>query len=93
MLNLSGLHVFVSLDEPFGDEIDVDWLEGVVQAGLLAAEIGGDAEVSLLITGDETVRDLNAEYRGLDETTDVLSFSAEPPGALGGRRRRADGAF
>ena len=80
LLNLSGPHVFVSLDEPFGDEIDAGWLEGVVRAGLLAAGINGDAEVSLLITGDETVRDLNAEYRGLDETTDVLSFSADHPG-------------
>ena len=80
LLNLSGLYVFVSLDEPFGDELDAGWLKGVVQAGLLAAGIDGDAEVSLLITGDEIVRDLNAEYRGLDETTDVLSFSANHPG-------------
>lgn len=80
LLNLSGLHVFVSLDEPFSDELDAGWLEGVVRKGLLAADIDGDAEVSLLITGDETVRALNAEYRGLDETTDVLSFSASHPG-------------
>ena len=80
LLNLSGLRVFVSLDEPVGDGIDAGWLEGVVQAGLLATGIDGDAEASLLITGDETVRALNAEYRGLDETTDVLSFSADHPG-------------
>ena len=80
LLNLSGLQVFVSIDDPFGGEIDAGWIEGVVRAGLLAAGIGGDAEVSLLITGDETVRNLNAEYRGLDEATDVLSFSAEHPG-------------
>ena len=80
MLDLSGLHVFASLDEPFGAEIDADWLEVVVRAGLMAAGIVGDTEVSLLITDDETVRALNAEYRGLDETTDVLSFSAEHPG-------------
>ena len=80
LLNLSGLHVFVSLDEPFGDELDAGWIEGVVQAGLQAAGIDEDAEVSLLITGDETVQALNAEYRGLNETTDVLSFSADHPG-------------
>lgn len=80
MLDLSGLYVFVSLDEPFGDDLDAGWLKGVVQGGILAAGINGDAEVSLLITGDETVRSLNAEYRGLDETTDVLSFSSSHPG-------------
>ncbi len=77
---LSGLQVSTSLDEPFDVELDPAWLEIVVRFGLQAAEITGDAEVSLLITDDETVRSLNAEYRGLDETTDVLSFSADHPG-------------
>ena len=74
------LQTLVSVDEPYDGEIDAGWLEGVARAGLAAAGVVSDAEVSLLITGDETVRALNAEYRGLDETTDVLSFSAEHPG-------------
>ena len=77
---LSGLQVLVSVDEPYEGEIDYALLEDVARAGLSAAGVAGEAEVSLLITGDETVRALNAEYRGLDETTDVLSFSAEHPG-------------
>ena len=80
MLNLSALQVFVSLDEPYTADLDARWLENVVRAGLLAVDVDGDSEVSLLITDDETVRTLNAEYRGLDETTDVLSFSADHPG-------------
>jgi probable rRNA maturation factor len=31
-------------------------------------------EVSVLLTGDEKVRELNAEYRGKDKPTNVLSF-------------------
>ena len=77
---LSGLQALVSVDEPYEGEIDAEWLEGVAQAALSVADVSGNAEVSLLVTGDETVRALNAEYRGLDETTDVLSFSAEHPG-------------
>ena len=77
---LSGLQVLVSVDEPYEGEISPAWLEDVARAGLAAAGVVGEAEVSLLITGDETVRALNAEYRGLDETTDVLSFSAGHPG-------------
>ena len=80
MEDLPGLQVLVSVDEPYEGEIDATWLEGMARAGLAAAGVAGKAEVSLLITGDETVRALNAEYRGLDETTDVLSFSAEHPG-------------
>ena len=70
----------VSIDQPYEGDIDAPWLESVTKAGLTAADITGDVEVSLLITDDETVRRLNAEYRGLDETTDVLSFSTEHPG-------------
>ena len=80
MDELPGLQTLVSVDEPYDGEIDAEWLEGVARAGLAAAGVVSGAEVSLLITGDETVRALNAEYRGLDETTDVLSFSAEHPG-------------
>ena len=76
----SGLQTHVSIDEQFEGELDVTWLESVARAGLMAAEVAGDAEASLLITGDDTVRQLNAEYRGLDETTDVLSFSTEHAG-------------
>jgi probable rRNA maturation factor len=33
-----------------------------------------NADVSLLITGDDHVRRLNSLYRGIDRSTDVLSF-------------------
>lgn len=32
-------------------------------------------ELSLLLTDDVTVKELNRTYRGVDSTTDVLSFS------------------
>ena len=34
--------------------------------------------VTLVVTNDEQVRALNAQYRGVDATTDVLSFPADP---------------
>ena len=33
-----------------------------------------DSEVSIVLTTDEDIRDLNREWRDLDESTDVLSF-------------------
>ena len=33
-----------------------------------------DAEVHLVLTGDQTVRELNRQYRKIDRATDVLSF-------------------
>lgn len=35
-----------------------------------------DPAISLLLTDDETIAELNAQWRGLDEATDVLSFPA-----------------
>ncbi len=39
-----------------------------------------DGQVSIVITGDEQVRNLNRRYRGIDSVTDVLSFPATPHG-------------
>jgi len=35
-----------------------------------------NAELSILLTGDRKMRTLNRDWRGIDKTTDVLSFSA-----------------
>ena len=71
----------VSIDEPFQGRLSEEWLRMVMTAGLAEAlPEGGPAQVGLVITGDETVRDLNRRFRGLDEVTDVLSFSAEHSG-------------
>ena len=43
-------------------------------------------ELSILVTGDARMRTLNRKWRGIDATTDVLSFSAPdgaPAGAFG----------
>lgn len=34
-----------------------------------------DSEVSLLLVDDESIRELNLSYRGMDKATDVLSFA------------------
>ncbi|ABZ84998.1 conserved hypothetical protein [Heliomicrobium modesticaldum Ice1] len=36
-----------------------------------------DTEISLVLTNDEKIRRLNAEYRNIDQPTDVLSFAME----------------
>jgi probable rRNA maturation factor len=34
-----------------------------------------DGELSILVVDDEEMRRINREYRGVDEPTDVLSFT------------------
>lgn len=40
----------------------------------------GPAELSLVFSTDERVRELNADYRGKSTATNVLSFPADQPG-------------
>jgi len=52
------------------------WLEGIARQVLEAQGAGAEAEVSLLIATQERIRELNRDYLGEDEPTDVLAFSA-----------------
>ena len=49
------------------------------------AALGLAGEVSVLLTGDEQLRAMNRQFRGLDKPTDVLSFPALPEAANGGQ--------
>ena len=51
------------------------WIADVVGLALKAAGAQEGGGVSVVFTGDDVVRELNREHRGLDETTDVLAFS------------------
>ena len=43
----------------------------------LAARELADAELSVVLTDDVTIQQLNRDYRGLDTPTDVLSFAQQ----------------
>ncbi len=49
--------------------------ERAVAAVLQAEAVAASVEVSLLLTDDARLQELNRSYRGLDEPTDVLSFA------------------
>lgn len=51
--------------------------EDLLRVALLTLErvhVGESVEISLLVTDDEGLRELNRDFRGRDEATDVLSF-------------------
>lgn len=53
-------------------------------AALLRREgVGGDPEISIVLCDDAFIRSLNAQYRGKDKPTDVLSFAQDDPEILG----------
>lgn len=57
-------------------------LAALCRGALAAAGIDG-WDLSVVLTGDEEIRGLNARYRGKDRATDVLSFAQREPRARG----------
>ena len=62
----------IELDNQTTLTVDLDALEKIAQT--LSSK-----EVELIITDDATIQALNAEHRGKDAVTDVLSFPMEAP--------------
>ena len=80
---LPNISAAVQIDLPYKYDglPESDWLETVIRCALaqvLSPDSAG--QVSLLLTDDVTVRELNRDFRGVDSVTDVLSFSAEHGG-------------
>lgn len=65
----------IQIDKEFRKHLDQQWLERVVAQSLAVQNFDSEVELSLVVTGEETVRKLNQQYRGVDEPTDVLSFA------------------
>jgi probable rRNA maturation factor len=77
------VHVEFSVE----DGLDAAWDEartGALVRSIIARELPdtSHALISLHLVGDETIRELNAEHRGLDAHTDVLSFPLHDPGGM-----------
>lgn len=66
--------ILVTTEGPFRSKVSEMVVEQTVRR-VLEAEVGGPAELHVLITDDEKVRELNRRYAGDDHATDVLSFS------------------
>lgn len=70
--------IIVDIGESFKGAVSEEALVAAARGALLAEGLGGQPiGVSIEIAGDEEVQRLNREYRGVDRTTDVLSFANE----------------
>lgn len=67
----------IDVDPPFGADIDQIQLQQIAQHVLRAEGVQPPAEVTIWITDESELHTLNQTYRGVDHSTDVLSFGTE----------------
>jgi probable rRNA maturation factor len=74
----------VTPDGPTGNEIQELCALALASAGI------DQGHVAIDFVDEERIRDLNREYRELDEPTDVLSFGVDEDGPSAGPRELGD---
>ena len=73
---LEEIEIFV--EEEFRGVVDRGWVKEIARQVLKVEGVAPPYEVSLVFTDSETVKQLNRDYRGVDEPTDVLAFYMLP---------------
>lgn len=69
----------VHLQNDKGYTLDPSALERAARATLGAHDMG-DGELTIVVTDDAEVQQMNRDYRGIDKPTDVLSFPFDDDG-------------
>ncbi|MSQ14789.1 MAG: rRNA maturation RNase YbeY [Dehalococcoidia bacterium] len=65
------------IQEEYEELVERDHLVRYAVAALQAEGVVGPLELGIAVVDDYQVRELNRQYRGLDEPTDVLSFGLD----------------
>ena len=68
------MEINILINENMEIELGWDWLRQIAEKVLVRENAPQNAELSLLITGQDKIQELNRIYRGKDRPTDVLSF-------------------
>lgn len=69
---------FIDETETLQDS-DVQFVEKILQHAAAEEQVG-EAEVSVSFVTNDMIREINREYRGKDQPTDVISFAMEELG-------------
>lgn len=82
--------IFLEIDPGLDLSFPPDLLERAAQATLAHQAAPPEADLTLVLTGDERIRALNRDFLGRDAPTDVLSFPADETDPQTGRRYLGD---
>ena len=71
---LAAPRIDVRIAPAFRTTVRAAWLRAIARRVLAAESVAAPGRVGIVVADDETVRELNHRFLGLDEPTDVLSF-------------------
>ena len=69
------INIIISSDPRYS--INRSQIRSVVLESLQKHKVFGKVEIGVNIIGDRKMHELNRKYRGIDLTTDILSFALE----------------
>jgi probable rRNA maturation factor len=78
-MNLREVQIEVQIDGAWQSRVGSELFTHAAAAVLRHQGVDGPAELTIVLTGDENVRELNRIYRGVDAATDVLAFEGADP--------------
>lgn len=85
---MKAFRIDVQIFDEFANVVSESNVTEPVSAALESESCDPHTHVSVVIADDEVVRELNRQHRGLDENTDVLSFSFTHEGEYYGEEER-----
>jgi probable rRNA maturation factor len=70
----------IQIEEPYRSRVQTETLRQAAEATLQHQGVTEPCGLVVVVTGDETLHQLNRRHRGVDEPTDVLAFPHQTEG-------------
>lgn len=74
------INIIISSDPRY--KVNKEAVRSVIYHVLNQHNVAGDVEIEVSVVGDRKMHELNKKYRGIDASTDVLSFCLQEGGAF-----------
>lgn len=75
------INIIINSDPRYG--VNRDLIRTAVVSALQRHRISGRVEMGVSVVGDRKMHELNRKYRGIDKTTDILSFALQDISSTG----------